>query len=195
MNKVIPVSRYVPLTQQRWCCVPTCFQMVMLRHNIPLVPAELIGSKMGLIVPKEDKKYFWNARSGEKPPAGYGTQAGKTSYAPNRVLKSLGIPLKVSWTLINKLQDYESFIKYLSEIDYSRDYLVCYDWGTLFDKEYEGGHVCVLDTIDLKNELITIVDPDYNASKWSVVSTRRMHEAMLHHGKSKSGGFWEIDLL
>ncbi len=195
MTKVIPASRYVPLTQQRWCCVPTCIQIVMLRHKIPLLSAELIGSKLGLIVPGEDKKYFWNARTGEKPPAGYGTQAGKPLFSPNRALKSLGIPLNMTWTLIGKLEDYDSFIEYLSKIDYTKDYLVCYDWGTLFDQEYEGGHVCVLDTIDLQNESITIIDPDYNAPKWREVSTRKMHAAMLKHGKSKSGGFWEINLL
>lgn len=50
MNIVPLDTRYVPLTQQKWCCVPTCFQVVMLRHNIPLVPAEVIGYHMGLIV-------------------------------------------------------------------------------------------------------------------------------------------------
>lgn len=36
---VVPAgTRYVALTQQRWCCAPTGVQMVMLRRGIPLVP-------------------------------------------------------------------------------------------------------------------------------------------------------------
>lgn len=44
-NNFVPEdSKYIPFTQQKWLCTPTCIQMVMLRHNIPLVPAELIGN-------------------------------------------------------------------------------------------------------------------------------------------------------
>jgi hypothetical protein len=78
--------------------------MVMLSHNIPLVPSELIGYHMGLVVPKDALKFFWNARTGPRPPAGYGTQAGKPEYGPNAVFKKLNIPLKMSWSLINKFK-------------------------------------------------------------------------------------------
>ncbi len=105
-QKFIPSdSKYIPLTQQKWLCTPTCIQMVMLRHNMPLVPAELIANMMGLIVPEEGLKYFWNTRTGQKPPAGWGTQAGKPQYGPNFVFKKLGISLKMNWNLINKFNN------------------------------------------------------------------------------------------
>lgn len=74
-NYVPKDSKYIPLTQQKWLCTPTCIQMVMLKNNITLVPAELIANLMGLIVPEDGLKYFWNSRTGPKPPAGWGTQA------------------------------------------------------------------------------------------------------------------------
>ena len=192
---VVPAdTRYIPLTQQKWCCVPTCFQMVMLRYGIPLVPAELIGYHMGLIVPKDGSMYFWNARTGERPPAGFGTQAGKKEHAPNTVFKKLKIPLKVRWSLINKFKDITQFKNYLAEVEKNNsDVLVCYDWGKMFDKpDYQGGHVCILDRVYTDRNEVRIIDPEYNAPKWRVVKIDTLFEAMKFHGQTNSAGFWEL---
>lgn len=197
--QIIPKpTRYVPLTQQKWCCVPTCIQMVMLRHTIPLQPAELIGYHMGLVVPKEDLLFFYNARTGPKPPSGYGTQAGKVAYGPNRVFKKLGIPLKMSWSLINKFKTIDSFRVYLLDVSKKdTDVLICYDWPTLFgikDAEH-GGHVCVLDTVFLKEDIVRFIDPSAFAAKWISVKIPELYEAMKFHGKEKGGGFWELEVI
>lgn len=194
MKQITPSdTRYIPLTQQRYCCVPTCIQIIMLKHNIPLVPAEVIGYEMGLIIPKDELKLFWNARTGPKPPAGYGTQAGKPQYGPNRVFKKLKIPLKMKWSLINKFKNIDEFRDYLSSVERDdKDVLVCYDWGILFDDEYHGGHLCVLDRIYLTKGEVRIIDPEYKASKWRVVKIDKLYEAMKYHGEDKSGGFWEL---
>ena len=66
-KNIIPKDTcYIPLTQQPWCCVPTCFQMVMLRYKIPLVPAELMAYHMQVVVPKRDKKLFFNIKTTKK---------------------------------------------------------------------------------------------------------------------------------
>jgi len=169
--------------------------MVMLRHNLPLTPAEVIGYNMGLVVPEDELDLFWNARTGPKPPAGYGTQAGKVQYGPNRVFKKLSIPLKMSWSLINKFENLDQFKKYLSKITSSDiDVLVCYDWGTLFHQDYHGGHVCVLDQVYLTKNKVRIIDPEYKSPKWREVTIDDLYEAMKYHGKDKSGGFWELKL-
>ncbi len=195
MKEIIPSdSRYVPFTQQKWCCVPTCIQMVMYRHRIPLMPAEVIGYHMGLVVPADHIKYFWNMRTGPRPPAGYGTQARKKQYSPNAVFRKLDIPLKMTWSLINKFKDIKSFKKYLSIRD-SRDFdtFVCYDWGRLFDKlDFQGGHVCVLDKVYLDKNEVRMIDPEYDAPKWRIVDIDKLYEAMKFHGKDKSAGFWEL---
>ena len=193
-NNFIPAdSKYVPLTQQKWLCTPTCIQMVMLRCNIPLVPAELIANMMGLIVPEDGLKYFWNARTGQMPAVGWGTQASKPQYGPNFVFKKLKIPLKMNWSLINKFKTIKDFYNYLDELqNKSIDVLVCFDWGTLFEKDHHGGHLCVLDKVDLKNDKVRIIDPEYDAPKWRTVSVNKLYEAMKYHGREKSGGFWEL---
>ncbi len=196
MKNIVPEdSRYIPLTQQKWCCVPTCIQMVMIRHNIPLVSAELIGYHMGLVVPEDALKYFWNARTGSRPPAGYGTQAGKPQYGPNAVFKKLNIPLQMSWSLINKFKTLDAFRDYLSRLEQSdKDTLVCFDWPSLFDtkRKEQWGHVCVLDRVFIKQNKIGIIDPDPDAPKWREIPIPDLYKAMVFHGKEKSGGFWEI---
>ncbi len=142
-------------------------------------------------------KYFWNARTGERPPAGYGTQAGKKEYAPNAVFKKLNIPLKMTWSLINKFKNIDDFKNYLSKVEANDDdVLVCYDWGKLFGKDdYQGGHVCVLDRVYLDKNEVRIIDPEYDVPKWRVVNIDKLYEAMKFHGKEKSGGFWELHYI
>jgi len=86
MKEVVPEdSRYVPFVQQKSCCVPACVSMIMYRHNIPLIPQELLGYYLGLVVREENKELFWNARTGERPPAGWGTQIYKEEHHPDNV--------------------------------------------------------------------------------------------------------------
>jgi hypothetical protein len=188
-------SHYVPLTQQKYCCVPTCIQMVMLRHNIPLLSAELIGYHMGLVIPADSLNYFYNARTGKKPPAGYGTQAGKPQYSPNEVFKKLNIPLQIKWSLIDKFENLVVFRDYLSLVfESGKDILICYDWPTLFDPDEveHWGHVCVLDKVNLSRDEVRFIDPSVDAAKWVTVLISDLYDAMKFHGKEKSGGFWEL---
>lgn len=195
-NQIIPSnSRYVPLTQQKYCCVPTCIQMVMLRHNIPLQPAELIGHHLGLIVDFESSKYFWNVTTGERPSSGYGTRISKPEFGPNTMFKRLNIPLKMTWSLINKFKTINDFCRYLSSVVASdQDILVCYDWPSLFHPTLNDhwGHVCVLDKVDMGKDEMRIVDPSPNSAKWVTVKISDMYRAMQVHGAKNSGGFWEL---
>lgn len=199
MVNVVPKdSRYVPLSQQKYCCVPTCIQMVMLRHNIPLISAELLGYQMGLVVPSEARKYFWNARTAKRPPAGYGTQVGKPHYGPNLVFRKLKIPLKMTWSLIDRFKTLESFKEYLGEVERrGQDVLLCYDWPSLFDPKNteRWGHVCVLDRVFIEKNELRMIDPSPDCPKWQTVEIDKMYDAMKFHGKEKSGGFWELEVI
>lgn len=197
MNKdIVPSdSRYIPLTQQKYCCVPTCIQMVMLRHDIQLVPAELIGHLLGLIVDTDSTKYFWNVTTGERPSSGYGTRIGKPEFGPNAAFKRLHIPLKMTWSLINKFKSISDFHKYLSSAQIKDlDILVCYDWPTLFDPQLNDhwGHVCVLDKLHIEKDEMRIIDPSPTSAKWVTVKITDMYHAMQIHGEKNSGGFWEL---
>jgi hypothetical protein len=195
MKTIIPKdTRYVPLTQQKWCCVPTCIQMIMLKHNIPLVPAEVIGNSMGLTVPRSDLKFFWNGRSGKKPKSGWGTRAGEKQYSPNMILKKMNIPLQFEGNyLISQFKNLQEAREFLLEQEKEdADIFVCFDWGKLTGEKFSGGHVCLFDRFDLKKNEVRIIDPEYFSPKWRVVKLKKLYEAMEFHGELMSGGFWKM---
>jgi len=194
-KEIIPKdSRYVPLTQQRFCCVPTCIQVVMLRHGMPLISAELMGYHMGLLVPKEDRGLFWNAKTGPRPATGYGVRLGRKGYEPNAVLRKLGIPLKINLIPIGKFKDLKRADVYLEELSKTdKDIVVCFDSGVLFGGRERQGHVCVVDKIYPEQKELRIIDPGSRVPKWRTVKIEKLFKAMKFHDKgSKMAGFWEI---
>jgi hypothetical protein len=190
--KVVPSdSRYVPLTQQPYCCVPTCIQIVMAKRRIPLISQEEIGYYLGLTVPKKDSKYFYSARIGKMPKAGYGTQIYKKKYSLNRAFNRLGIRLKASYKLIDDFRTIDTFKKYLKSIE-KLDVLACFDYGALYNTDYHHGHVCVVDKVYLNKHSVRLIDPEHNVPKWRTVTIRKLFESMKEHGTGKSAGFWEL---
>lgn len=194
MEDVVPSnSRYIPLTQQPACCVPTCFQIIMYKHNIPLIPAEKIGYYLGLIVHPDRKKLFYNVRtSPNKPSAGYGTRIYDPKFEPNNAFRKLGIPLVFEKKLINEFSSPSEILDYLKNTeDKDKDVLLCFNHGVLVnDLSKNWGHVCVFDRIiDGK---IRIIDPSPDQPKWKLTTIEKMFDAMKKHGEQKSAGFWEI---
>lgn len=194
-------SRYIPFSQQPYCCVPTSIQMVMYRHGIPLIPAELLGYHLGLTVPKEASGFFWNTHIGKRPAsrirpiAGYGTMIYEKKYEPNKIFKKLGIPLRMELKPVDNFKDFVEFKRYLSELarkDF--DVLLCFHHGTLVnDPAKDNGHVVVLDKIYPNKGMVRFVDPT-RGPKWKIYPMKKMYEAMKAHTSAKTGGFWELYL-
>lgn len=193
MKNVIPKdSRYIPFVQQQSCCAVTCIKMVMYKRGIPLIPQELLGYHLGLIVSPENKHLFWNARTGKKPKAGYGTQVFFKLYNPNRAFKKLKIPLKFSTHHINCYKTEEKLRDYIADfVEKNKDMLVCFDHGTLNDNDKHAGHVCVVDRIYPKKNLVRIIDPSVNQPKWRMVKISKLKKAMELH-PANGGSFWEL---
>lgn len=104
--------KYVPLTQQKYCCVPTCIQMIFLRRNLPVYSQEEIGKYLGLIVPENVKHLFSDSvKTGEKPERGYGTQEGKEKYSLNNLFIAKNIPLQVKKIGISKAGNVHKLIE------------------------------------------------------------------------------------
>lgn len=195
MNKsIVPSdSRYIPFTQQPACCVPTCFQIIMYRHNIPLIPAEELGFYLGLIVHPDRANLFYNVRTSITPsPSGYGTQIYKPEFEPNHVFQKLHIPLSLSIVPITAFQTEENIKTYLRDAEKKdKDVLLCFHQGTLMDNpSQDWGHVCVFDRVI--DEQIRMIDPNPDQPKWHSVAANKLFEAMQKHGVKKSAGFWEI---
>lgn len=186
-------SRYIPLTQQPACCVPTCLQMVMYKNNIPLISAEEIGYHLGLVVHPDKSKYFYNVRtSAEKPLAGYGTRIYLPEFEPNMVFENLGIPLLFTVMSISEIAGADELARTLQEIEANdRDALLCFNHGALLGEiEKDWGHVVVFDRVDGRAR---IIDPSPEHPKWQFIGLDKIFEAMVKHGDNNLGGVWLID--
>jgi len=195
MKEITPKnSRYIPFTQQPSCCVPACISMIMYKRGIPLIPQEELGYYLGLVVSKENEHFFYKLRAGKRPVSGYGTQIYKDEYNPNNVFPKLGIPLEMIFHPIDEFKDVKELENFISQqIKKDADMLICFDHGELKGSHEQGGHVCVIDRIFLKNGEIRLIDPQRNQPKWRTVKAEDLYKAMKFHGSDKMSGVWEFE--
>lgn len=190
VNKM--THRYVPFVQQPYCCVAACFQIVMYKHGIPLIPQEELAYEMGLVVPEKDMQLFNKVRTGEKPSSGWGTQIQKEEYSPNKLFQRLNVPLQFSRLSNKDLKDADGLRKLLEEIEKEdKDALLCFDYGRLWDVPSNGGHVCVFDRIE--GDEVHIIDPERNVPKYRTATLSRLFDAMDFHGEHNATGVWLLD--
>ena len=183
----------MPFTQQPYCCVPACFQMIMYKHSVPLVAQEDIAYELGLTVPKTDVHLFAKVRTGRKPSAGWGTQINKPEYSVNNVFPRIGIPISMYRRSTKDFKTASELGRLLQDIkSKDGDALLCFDYGKLWGLDYRGGHVCVFNSIDGKE--VTIIDPGQNAPKLRTVTLDKLHKAMDFHGEHNSTGVWILSL-
>jgi hypothetical protein len=188
-------SRYIPFTQQSYCCVPTSIQMIMYRNGIPLIPAEELGYHLGLTVPPDMAHLFYEVRTAGTPPAtaGYGTQIFTPGYEPNEVFKKLGIPLSFSVTRAGELKTEDGLLRELRRVESDNtDALLCFNHGVVRGKfEPYTGHVVVFDrVIDGKAR---IVDASWKHPKWRLVEPALLLDAIKQH--DETGGVWHFRRL
>ncbi len=165
--------------------------MIMLRHDIPLVPAELMAHYMHVVVPKKIQKQFWNIRTSTRIQA-YGTQLNEHLTA-DPMFKKLNIPLRMSWRLIDEFATYKEFKNHISSYRRANnDVVVCFNAKALVYGMVDNGHVCVLDRVYPRKESIRIIDPGQKQPKWRMVTMKKLYKAMQVHGKDNKAGFWEF---
>ena len=177
--------RYTPLTQQPYCCVPTIIQIVLLRRNMQLFSQEEIGYELGLTVPKKYKRILPKARTGKKPPAGWGTQVQVPKYSINHFFKKFKLPLKEEYSPVSKIKNIKQWIK--KQLEEDKDLIVCFNYGKLYSGK--GEHVSLLESIH--DNMVILVDSEQKVPKYRTVKLNKLIEAMKYHEK-KQGGFWII---
>ncbi len=192
MTEITPKdSRYVPFTQQSSCCVPTCLSIIMYKRGIALIPLEELGYHLGLVVSDERELLFWNPRTGERPPTGYGTQIYREEFDINRALKKLNIPLRMIFHPVDDFNSEGDLRDFLSQkIKEDKDLMVCFDHGELKGDHKQGGHVCVFDRV--MDQEIRLIDPGYDQPKWRIVKISLLLKAMRKHTASGVAGVWEF---
>jgi hypothetical protein len=181
-------SRYIPLTQQPYCCVPTCLQMVLLRRKQRMMSQEDIGYQLGLTVPKSKKRLLPKARTGKRPDAGWGTQVGKPQYSINRFFEINNIPLKEEYITLQQIGNIKEWIA--EQMKEDRDILVCFNHGKLYGGNAQG-HVSIIDSIE--NDIVILIDPESNVPKYRKVKIDKLTKAIEFHAeRTDRAGFWII---
>ena len=168
MKNTIPKdTRYIPLTQQNSCCVPTSISMVMYKLGIPLIPQELLGYHLGLILDKKHKNLFWNVRTGKRPKSGYGTQMNEKRFVPNTALKKLKIPIKITEYSINDFQTKKELVSFMDNgIKKDKNFIVLLASDVLNGTDKKNGHACVIDRIYPAKDIVRLIDPNPTKAKW-----------------------------
>jgi len=189
-------SRYIPLTQQPYLCVPACIQIVMYKHNIPLVPQEEIGYHLGLTVPPDAAKSFFKVRVADQPPvnSGYGTQIQTLEYEPNQAFNKLKVPLTFTTRFSSSIQIVNDMMDELRKVEEKNgDALLCFNPGVLYFGEYRPftGHVVVFDKV-IDDSHVRFVDPDAKQPKWRTIESSVLFDAIKAHGDENSGGIWYL---
>jgi len=155
------------------------------------MPQEEIAYELGLMVPKKDKHLFARVRTGNKPSAGWGTQINLPEFGVNKVFPKMGIPLKMERLTTRDFKNPKELAELLEKVQKEDgDALLCFDYGKLWDLDLAGGHVCVFNSI--RDDDVTIVDPERNIPKLRKVCVDKLFKAMDFHGEHNSTGVWLI---
>lgn len=178
--------KYKKITQKPFCCVGACLEMILNRNHIPNCGQIEIACELGLIVPESYKEIYKNARFGEKPTAGYGTQINKKEYSINSFFQKNHINLKEEYYFITQLEVVRKFI-----LENERnDILICCHAKTLYNsKEEDWGHMLLLEKIE--GDHLILLDPEVNRDD-ERVPLERVIKAISVHGKENGAGFYLI---
>lgn len=179
--------RYLPLTQQRFCCVPACVQMILYRRGLKIFSQDEIGYCLGLTVPEEYLKILPMARVGNKPSAGWGTQVGRKEYSINNFFRKYNLPLRENYYSVSKIKEIKSWIKCV--INRGDDIIVCFEYGKLY-KGGSQGHVSIIESIS--EDCVVLVEPGTKGSKYRKINLKKLINSMKSHGTKNRGGFWVI---
>lgn len=169
--------------------------MVMYRNDIPLRSAEEIGYHLGLIVPPDRSKLFFNARTAAEAPstAGYGIQSHIPEYDPNAAFARMNIPLHFAIEPIRNISSASELLERLRvhEKD-DADILFAFNLGTLLDDPSLGTahHACVFDR--LQGEQVRLIDPSFYGPKWRTFDVTQLFNAMKKHVSPEYGGMWVL---
>jgi hypothetical protein len=187
MKNIIPKdTRYLPFTQQHSCCVPATISVVMYKLGLPLMPQELLGYDLGLILDKKHKNLFWNVRVGKRPPAGYGTRMYEKKYEANSVFKKLKIPLKITSHEIDAFKTKAELVRFLDKgIGANKDFIAILNSDVLNNTNNNNGHACVIDRIYLAKNLIRLIDPSPKQAKWREITINKLIKAIKLHPAGK----------
>lgn len=183
--------KYTPITQEPYCCLAACLQMVLLRHSLPLIDQKTLAVMMGLTVPEKDKKLFPKAKAAKGPP--FGTIIKTDSMMPQAVFRKLGIPLSVELRLENEFDDNSAIREYIiGQLEANHDVIVNLDTRTLNKTKESFGHSLLVELYDASDDKARLIDPSADQPRQRSISIAILAFAIRQYGAKNWGGFWEV---
>lgn len=181
-------TRYWPITQKPYCCVPTSLQMVLQKNQLPKLSQEVIGNELGLVVSPEYADEFEHVQVSEQPivSSGFGTRIQDPDFSLERLIKKQKWPFILTKRLASNIDSEQTLRDILTIVERrDDDALICYQ----NDKGY--GHVAVFDRVI--DDKLRIVDPSPNDDKWREISMADMYARIQAHGDKNFGGVWLLE--
>ncbi|HEY1063773.1 MAG TPA: Type 1 glutamine amidotransferase-like domain-containing protein [Candidatus Saccharimonadales bacterium] len=181
-------SRYRPISQKPYCCVPTCLQMVLEKNGLPRPTQEAIGIQLGLVVPPEFAEEFEDVPVSEKPlvSSGFGTRIQDPNYSLDSLIKKEQWPLKLTIRLASDIASEQALADILQDVETrDSDALICYQNDRGF------GHVTVFNR--MVNKEVGIIDPSPLYDKWRTLDLTDIYRRIQKHGDANMGGIWLLE--
>ncbi len=166
MNQSIKTKTpYIPLTQQKYCCVACAVQWILLRRKVKMVEQEIIAKELGLTIPRSVQKLF-NVKMRtlkKKPKIGWGTRE-QDGNKLNAFFKKHQIPLKAKKIFYEDIKDP---VKLISEnLQKGNDIMAITNMQTI-DKNKKYGHALIVTELILdKISRVVLGDPDAKEPKF-----------------------------
>ncbi|MFO0970927.1 MAG: hypothetical protein U0520_01095 [Candidatus Saccharimonadales bacterium] len=191
----VPDSRYAPIPQKKYHCVPACLQMILTKHELHVPSQDEIGYNLGVIVPSDEAGNFDPVRVGIEPDGCHGTHLEKPEYDFNTVARALGWGVKMTCRSPDNFTTSESLLDYLTQAEEAdKDVILCYDFPALYENG-SGGHTNLFDRV--RPEGIRVIEPIEIAARpnylWRTQDPTELLTAMQVHA-DYMGGTWEIEL-
>ncbi len=178
--------KYHKITQETYCCVGACMEMILNRRKINNKGQIDIACDLGLIVPEKYKDIYPKAIIGEKPKSGYGTQIQKEEYSINNFFRKNNINLVEEFHFIDNVQYAKQFLLENKE----NDILICCHCATLYDSPHANwGHMVLFDSIN--DDEVTILDPS-DKRNYETININKLIKAITIHGINNGAGFYLI---
>lgn len=189
-TKKIRISpNYIPLTQQKYCCLPCCVQWVMLRRGLKLLSQDEMAKDLGVVISPEDQRLFnvkmKFAKKLPKNKGGYGVW----TYKIPQFLKKHKIPFTVERFYPSKISDVKEFLS--ENLKAGNDIIVSFNMAA-YAKPESGvnyGHSCVIDAVAEKKDgvIVTLGDPAYTHRKFFDINLEKLLDGMSEkYGDEKS---------
>lgn len=189
-NKKIRLQpNYIPLTQQKYCCLPCCLQWIMLRRGLKLASQDEMAKNLGVVIAPEDQRLFnVKMKISKKLPKGK-TGYGVWTYKIPQFLKKYGIPLKVKRFYPSKIKNVTKFLS--DNLESGNDIIVSFNMAAYAKPERGVNYVhsCVIDSIKIRDRsvIVTLGDPAFSHRKFFDIELEKLLSGMsVKYGKEKS---------